>query len=954
MTPWLLTLPQSSQAPRLLGLALSLVLSGGALAESDAAARYYEDAVQRAKAGDTTGAVLQLKNALLEQPDLLPALLLMGEVYLDGGQGSEAETALIQAKQQGADQALLMPLLGRAWLQQFEHEKLLKELKPDGLPDSVAAEVLVLRGQAYTETHRLKEANQAFLDAQRRNPQSIKPLLGLAKVKLQNNDYPGARIAIEDAKRLDAKQSEVWNIAASLAHAEGNLEQALLDYDQALALSPKHREARVAKVSVLLDLQRHGEAATELAFLQENAKRDPRAAYLRALLAAREGNEKQAREGLAEAVAVLDSIRPELISRNVQLLMLAGLVNHALQQTDKAKSYLERCLEVAPEMVGVRKLLGAMLINEGKADLALGVLMEAERRASQDPQVLSLLATAYMERGLHDRAAGLLKRAMALAPNTGLQTQLGIARIRAGDTTLGQSELAAAYSANQADSRAGLLLALQYIEENRASEALPILKTLLDRDPKNPTLLNVRGTAERLTGDVAAARTSFELAISSDPAFLPAKVNLAKLEELDGKPEAARQQLELLAREHPDDRDLLLARAKLARRMGELGEASRILDRLRALDPDDIDTRILQVDLDIESKDTDRALKAAEDLVARFPEDLSALEAEGRALVAAGRPADARVAFRRMADRAGFDARKQQRIAGLLRSVGADDDARYALSKAVQADARFFPARADQVILELDTRSDRNSELAQALAKDFPDEALAQLLLGDARQQAADYAAAEAAYRAALALEPGLPPVIGLTRALTSLGRAPEAIAILAEWRTSHPEDPVARVAAAELEAQFGEPDKAIAAYRALLELLPENADIRNNLAGLLLERDPPEALRLAREAQGMAPQSAPVLDTLGWILVQQGNVDEGLKFLREAQSRAGLDASIGFHLASALATSGRKDEALQELEKLLLANPIFPERGQALAMQKSLSGRDSSNSDPDSSKAAP
>ena len=66
----------------------------------------------------------------------------------------------------------------------------------------------------------------------------------------------------------------------------------------------------------------------------------------------------------------------------------------------------------------------------------------------------------------------------------------------------------------------------------------------------------------------------------------------------------------------------------------------------------------------------------------------------------------------------------------------------------------------------------------------------------------------------------------------------------------------------------------------------------------------------LARQAVKLAPQSAGVLDTLGWILVEDGQIEEGLGYLTKAASLPNADAEIRYHLAAALARGKRQPEA--------------------------------------------
>jgi cellulose synthase operon protein C len=409
---------------------------------------------------------------------------------------------------------------------------------------------------------------------------------------------------------------------------------------------------------------------------------------------------------------------------------------------------------------------------------------------------------------------------------------------------------------------------------------------------------------------------------------------------MSGEPEQARAQLEAIARSFPDDRDLLLARSRLARNLGQIGEAAQYLDRLRALFPDDVQVRVAQVELDLEGGDVARGLKYAEELVARFPEDLVALETLGRAQVVAGRPGDARVTFRRMSDRVGFDARWQVRIAAHQRSVAADDDARHSLTKAVQADPSFAAGQRDLAVLELQTgHPDRARELAEKMLETAPEDLVARQIEADALLALGQAEAARSAYRMVFEQEPNLPRALGLARAEALLGNPSAAADILAGWYSQHPEDDFAGLALAEFRSQAGERQVAIGIYEQLLVRNPESPAVLNNLAQLLAGEENTRALELARKAVELAPGDPNLLDTLGWLLVSTDAAEEGLRYLREARSREAGNPTHAYHLAVALERLGRIDEARRTLEPTLASAGDFPEREDARALVERLSG---------------
>jgi len=68
-----------------------------------------------------------------------------------------------------------------------------------------------------------------------------------------------------------------------------------------------------------------------------------------------------------------------------------------------------------------------------------------------------------------------------------------------------------------------------------------------------------------------------------------------------------------------------------------------------------------------------------------------------------------------------------------------------------------------------------------------------------------------------------------------------------------------------------------------------------------MLKRRQPGALTVAERAYQLAPNDANVADTLGWALVEAGQVEKGLRYLREAKVRSPENPEIRDHLAEAL-----------------------------------------------------
>ena len=78
-------------------------------------------------------------------------------------------------------------------------------------------------------------------------------------------------------------------------------------------------------------------------------------------------------------------------------------------------------------------------------------------------------------------------------------------------------------------------------------------------------------------------------------------------------------------------------------------------------------------------------------------------------------------------------------------------------------------------------------------------------------------------------------------------------------------------------------------------------------------------------------------MDTLGTLLVDQGNVSRGVQVLRDATTLAPDSGAIRLHLAQGLIKAGQKNEARKELEDLQKLGDKFPRQKEVADLMKRL-----------------
>lgn len=138
----------------------------------------------------------------------------------------------------------------------------------------------------------------------------------------------------------------------------------------------------------------------------------------------------------------------------------------------------------------------------------------------------------------------------------------------------------------------------------------------------------------------------------------------------------------------------------------------------------------------------------------------------------------------------------------------------------------------------------------------------------------------------------------------------------------AHPRDPSLLMAVANVDVVTGDTAAAVAKYDRLLELLPQEATVMNNLATLLTENPSrhAEALRLVGQVRDRRGDSAELLDTEGQILLAQNDLKGAISRLEKATSAAPRDSRLRIHLAAAYQAAQDPQKVSETLAKVSLA----------------------------------
>lgn len=892
------------------GLLAGLGLSPLAQADRAAdAARYYEDALSRYERRDDAGAIIQLKNALKEDARMLPALVLLGQAHVRRGEFAAAERVFADAERLGAARGQIVTYQAQAYFEQAKYKPLLEKFGADGLPPAPRLDILLLRAQAQMALSQFEAAMGTAQQAEQVPGGAGRALALQARIHFNAGRPQDARVSVARALQLAPNDADAWTMQASIAHAEGKLNQALQEYSRALASRPGHLDARLARAGLLLDLKRDAEAKPDLDYLQKQFAFDPRGAYLRALYHGRRGDEAQARAALVDVTRTLSQLPPEFVAGREQLQLLGGLAHYALNESERAKGYLTQYLNMRPREAGARKVLGAIYLAEKEYERAIATLEPALRTQPDDARLLSLLGSAHMGKGNHVKASSLFQDAALAQDSPEVQLGLGLSLIGRGQQDAGFAALQRAYQQAPGLAQTGAPLAITHLKRGEPAKAVAVVEAVLRREPDNLSARNLLGVAKLAAGDRAGARAAYTAVIKAAPAFHAAQLNLGRLDEAEGQVARARQRYLGVLKADPKHLGAMMELARLEEASGRAGEAIRWLEKARSLQARDLRPLLALSGLYLRQGNAQQALNTAKDAQAIAPDQANTLMTLALAQIAVGNVELARTSLRRISQLAVFDPAWLVRVAAQQRRIGDTESARYSLSKVLLADPRHRPAQVVQVRIDLQTGklADAEKRIAELLAQ-ADVQAEAQGLLGELRMQQQRYADAQQAFRVAHAGQNNTDSLFGLYRALLASNQASEAARLMADWSQRHPRDRLARHALGEAYLALKDWPRARSVFGELIRTDSNDARAHNNLANVLLQqRDPAAALVHAERARTLAPEVPQVNDTLGWVLVQQGQTEKGLRYLREAALRAPDDPEVRSHLNATLLKLGKR-----------------------------------------------
>lgn len=729
-------------------------------------------------------------------------------------------------------------------------------------PDSAAAHELL--GDTYLMIGDFKKSAQHYHDALQSDTTSIEIKFKYIDTLIALGRIEPAEKQLQTLTTEQANTATAYKLQGDLALTKRDTQTAKASYEKALALSPQHSDSLLGLALVANTKNNHDQTVDWL-----NQAIESKVDFTEALLF--QGfyflNNNQADRAEASFSTALATLSKFDVMTSHKYRAIQGLAKALVEQgrTEEAVR-LNQTLANSPQGKLQQNLQHALeAYQQGDAAKA-EESFELVLQMAPGNQISNLgLGMIKLKEGDIETAEHLLSQASANPDtiNEATYRALTLARLRLGKEAAANSILKDGLQRFPESEELQLLLANVLMQKGDFSQADDILNGILEKNPENPNALNLKAFILEGKNEEDKARELYLKSIALQPNFLPAYQGL--LSTFKNSPAAAQKQLKSIIAEQK-------------------------------------------------------------------PVALSAQIALSIAHLLAGDFLSAHNLAEQLLEQERGDAQLQQISSNALYGLAVRDYQQQLLQPAyikLQDSVKLAPSAKNvtlftRLAVELQ-RPDEAIQLLNSLTEKQPDFALGYELLGDLALTKNDKKAQHANYEKAWSINPNFRLGLKLFN-VKMKGQDQDSVQVAAQHLQQWHDEILKKLKAQEqsnsasdssqkqllLEhessifalatafEQNNQPLQAISFYEKLVEINENSPLYLNNLAWLKFTQNQDDAQALAKKAFELAPETGEIIDTYGWILVQNGQKEEGIELLKKASEKSPNNKTIQEHLEQA------------------------------------------------------
>ncbi len=819
--------------------------------------------------GQLRPAMIEARNAIQKNPNDAAAQIMLAKIFLKLNQGKQALAQLDHIPEDQRNDANYIITKANALIGRGKYQSALSTLSSPIVENELEAKLLTAQSLSA-----LGKADQA-IDLYSSLPENnLEVRLGLAKAYAQKNDFHKTFELLEKLNADSPNNPKVLVFEAALAMRDGDLQKTENLLTSALSSLPNTDIMTPLKGSIMRGLSdvliKEGRSSEALVYTKLLAEAYPgadlaEAKYKEAVELAQKGQLDEAKSQLLELM--------EDFPQFEQGAQMIGIISYLQGDYESANTYFNGNIdpETSNQLTTYIAARTSLKLNQPEKVLKL---LGDSIADNTNPDTLALYGLAALAAGKNQEGEKTILRALDERPeNSRLRLALAdyYSRNNEQDKALKQAKAAFQDAAGKNDPLVQAQLAKQLLTMGKQKEANELVEEIVRNSPKNYTAYLVAADTKFQQNDVSAAEHYYKKALELEPNNSSALAGYGFASLRQEKWTQAQESFKKLAIATPNNilgyRGLL--QTYYATKQKDAGVEA--INELKNQNDSAMPFLALAEHF-TRNKQFNLAKNEIQSAKEKFPDNRQLDQAEGMVAYY-----QATVAL------ANDDLEEVKTI--VLAGLKSDPNNQRLLIMLIEAETKLG-----------------NYTNATNLAKQLENEnaQVYELALGEIDSAQDKNNTALAHYIKSWEIHPLDITGQKIYASHIAKQRKTEADSFAADWLEKLPNSPIALSVNADLALQNENYAEAISLLEKVLDIAPNSPITLNNLAWAYFKTDNTKAVETGQKAYELAQNNAAVVDTYGWILVNNKKVNQGIELLEKAAKLSPDTQEIQQHLVKA------------------------------------------------------
>lgn len=859
--------------------------------------------------GNSQAAIIELKNAITVSPQDHYVRLLLGELQLKSGNALSAAKEFRRSIELGGDANTVFPLLLTALYYTDQYQEVVDEPVPERLVDIGPKSKAAL--YKFISVIRIADSDLTIMDEFKSDMTADDTSIAKAYQLFYDQKVDEAAAELASMERVGVRTLEMEYIYGLIASRQGNYEQAVAAFSTINQAIPFPNTYAFLEIEALLRQEKYDEAEPKIERIYQLDKAQPIPNLQKATISFKRENFNDALNFASEA------INNGLNSAPAQLI--AGVSAYQLQKWEVSYQYLS-ALASRQGYVNdqVSRVLANLQIRLGYNSEAANTLERIQDISPLDADLFALTGMQLARSGNSEKAKELLGKANQADTDNNLNKVREALAYMGSDDERVISTLSDVVERDPSIAVAWMQLADTHIRSGNLQQAFAVADEWAAIDELSGRTL--KGIIHFRIEQYTEAAEVLKAVNSSAPDFQGANLYLLQAYEALGQYQDVSELAQSILTQSPDNEAVLLSLLRSTRSAPLKDSVIKFIEDLSKNNPTLIEPKVTIANLASTDGNPQKAISLLSASLAELtPLGLMTL---GDAYVKTSKFDDALEVFKQWADIKPTSNLPIARIVGVYELKGENSRGLEIVNNALREfgeNNELLQMLKLNFLTKLDRFDAADNTLAELKTMNVSDPILLDYYAGLLAFKKQDYQQAEELIGAKYANSQDFNTALILAKALQQNGKVQEAKAVLLNEydKLESPPEGIKHILA-DFYLHNSLFEDAALLYSEMINDGLESAELLNNFAYAkqsLQELD--EAYKLAKKALDIQPNNPFLMDTLGWIEFERGNLNDSYTQLSKAAEALPDYTPVQLHFGELLIALNFKEKAVDVLRPL-------------------------------------